>query len=127
MLQDLIVISISKFLILAKNRFEKSAIFVKIQQPFAEMRWERSWAYLGPLRGLGGLAKLANFAKNGNPNGDNLPQWPLHKNRNWMKFTANTGENSEAIKYLREEKLDALEEGLLLLLAKLEKTHTVGK
>ena len=68
-----------------------------------------------------------NFAKNGNPNGDNLPQWPLHKNRNWMKFTANTGENSEAIKYLREEKLDALEEGLLLLLAKLEKTHTVGK
>jgi hypothetical protein len=44
-----------------------------------------------------------------------------------MKFTANTGENSEAIKYLREEKLDALEEGLLLLLAKLEKTHTVGK
>ena len=68
-----------------------------------------------------------NFAKNGNPNGDNLPDWPLHKNINWMKFTANTGENSEAIKYLREEKLDALEEGLLLLLAKLEKTHTVGK
>jgi para-nitrobenzyl esterase len=68
-----------------------------------------------------------NFAKNGNPNGDNLPEWPLHKNINWMKFTANTGENSEAIKYLREEKLDALEEGLLLLLAKLEKTHTVGK
>ena len=51
-----------------------------------------------------------NFAKNGNPNGDNLPEWPLHKNINWMKFTANTGENSEAIKYLREEKLDALEE-----------------
>jgi len=68
-----------------------------------------------------------NFAKNGNPNGDNLPEWPLHKNINWMKFTANTGENSEAIKYLREEKLDALEEGLLLLLAKLEKTNTVGK
>ena len=68
-----------------------------------------------------------NFAKNGNPNGDNLPEWPLHKNINWMKFTANTGENSEAIKYLREEKLDALEEGLLLFLAKLEKTHTVGK
>lgn len=68
-----------------------------------------------------------NFAKNGNPNGDNLPEWPLHKNINWMKFTANTGENSEAIKYLREEKLDALEEGLLLLLAKLETTHTVGK
>ena len=68
-----------------------------------------------------------NFAKNGNPNGDNLPEWPLHKNINWMKFTANTGENSEAIKHLREEKLDALEEGLLLFLAKLEKTHTVGK
>jgi len=66
-----------------------------------------------------------NFAKNGNPNGDNLPEWPLHKNINWMKFTANTGENSEAIKYLREEKLDALEEGLLLLLAELKEAHSV--
>ena len=68
-----------------------------------------------------------NFGKKGNRNGDKLPEWPLHKNRNGMKFTTNTGENSETIKDVREEKLDAFEEGLLLLLAKLEKTHTVGK
>lgn len=65
-----------------------------------------------------------NFAKNGNPNGYNLPEWPLHKNKNWMKFTANTGEDSKEIKYLREEKLDALEEGLLLLLEELEEIQS---
>ncbi len=68
-----------------------------------------------------------NFAKNGNPNGDNLPEWPLHKSKNWMKFTANTSGDSKAIEYLREEKLDALEEGLLLLLTELEKTLLVAE
>lgn len=41
-----------------------------------------------------------------------------------MKFTANTGEDSKEIKYLREEKLDALEEGLLLLLEELEEIQS---
>ena len=66
-----------------------------------------------------------NFAKNGNPNGGNLPEWPLHKGKNWMKLTANTSEDSKAINYVREEKLDALEEGLSLLLTELKKTHSV--
>jgi para-nitrobenzyl esterase len=68
-----------------------------------------------------------NFAKNGNPNGDNLPEWPLHKSKNWMKFTSNTSGDSKAIEYLREEKLNALEEGLLLLLTELEKTLLVAE
>jgi hypothetical protein len=44
-----------------------------------------------------------------------------------MKFTANTSGDSKAIEYLREEKLDALEEGLLLLLTELEKTLLVAE
>lgn len=66
-----------------------------------------------------------NFAKNGNPNGGNLPEWSLHKGKNWMKLTANTSEESKAINYIREEKLDALEEGLLLFLTELEKTQSM--
>ena len=68
-----------------------------------------------------------NFAKNGNPNGGNLPEWPLHKGKNWMKLTANTSEDSKAINYIREEKLNALEEGLLILLTELKKTQPVGE
>ena len=61
-----------------------------------------------------------NFAKNGNPNGDGLPGWPMHKSKNWMHLTANTDETSGAATHIRKGKLDALEEGLLVKLKALE-------
>jgi len=64
-----------------------------------------------------------NFAKTGNPNGDNLPGWPMHKGENWMHLTANTGETSGAATHIRKEKIDALEEGLLIKLKALEATQ----
>ena len=61
-----------------------------------------------------------NFAKTGNPNGDGLPGWPQHKGEHWMHLTANTGETSSAATHIRKDKIDALEEGLLVKLKALE-------
>jgi para-nitrobenzyl esterase len=61
-----------------------------------------------------------NFAKTGNPNGDNLPGWPMHNGENWMHLTANTGEASGATSHIRKDKIDALEEGLMVKLKELQ-------
>ena len=61
-----------------------------------------------------------NFAKFGNPNGVNLPDWPEYNGENWMAFNANIGEPSQAIKDHRKAKLDALTEGVLKKLSDLE-------
>ena len=64
-----------------------------------------------------------NFAKTGNPNGDDLPGWPMHNGENWMHLTANTGESSGATSHIRKAKIDALEEGLLVKLKELQVTQ----
>ena len=61
-----------------------------------------------------------NFAKTGNPNGDGLAGWPMHKGENWMHLTANTDKTSGAVTHIRKDKLDALEEGLRLKLDALQ-------
>jgi len=61
-----------------------------------------------------------NFAKTGNPNAESLPGWKTHQGKNWMHFTANTGETSGPMTNIRDEKLNALETGLTLKLEQLE-------
>jgi para-nitrobenzyl esterase len=63
----------------------------------------------------------SNFAKSGNPNGADLPEWPQHTGDRWMHFSANTGRPiTEVETGVRRQKLDTLSEGLVLKLDALE-------
>lgn len=62
----------------------------------------------------------ANFAKTGNPNGADVPDWPQHAGDRWMHFSANTGRPTTQVETgVRREKLDSLSEGLALKLVAL--------
>jgi len=58
-----------------------------------------------------------NFARTGNPNGKDLPNWPQYQDGNWMQLTANSALKTGAIRDYRKEKLDILEDGMLKKLA----------
>ena len=61
-----------------------------------------------------------NFAKSGNPNGTNLPEWKQHQKYNWMEFSANyVGGQTGPRTAIRRDKLNALETGLLKELSEL--------
>lgn len=62
-----------------------------------------------------------NFAKSGNPNGGDLPNWPEYAGQNWMHFSGNTGKPIAALETdIRKAKLDVLETGLVQKLNQLE-------
>ena len=68
---------------------------------------------------------MANFAKSGNPNGAELPQWPQHAGERWMHFSANTERPIADVEAgVRRAKLDSLSEGLTLKLDALAATQT---
>lgn len=84
---------------------------------------------LGQSDGDETLAELmqnywVNFARSGNPNGEELPNWPHHKGQNWMHFSANTDDVTGAETDIRSEKLGALEEGLMIKLKALGASQT---
>jgi len=54
-----------------------------------------------------------NFAKYGNPNAENLPNWPLYNGENWMQFGGNNDVKTQVVTQFRKDKLDALQDGLL--------------
>lgn len=67
----------------------------------------------------------ARFAKDGNPNGEDLPDWPEHEVDNWMHFSANTGRPIYQLETgLRADKLDSLAEGLQVKLEQLSASQT---
>jgi para-nitrobenzyl esterase len=62
-----------------------------------------------------------NFARTGNPNNENLPHWDRHQGRIWMEFSANVAEGQTGMKTdVRQDKIDALETGLIKKLSELE-------
>ena len=62
-----------------------------------------------------------NFARTGNPNNENLPHWDRHQDRIWMEFSANAVEGQTGMKTdVRQNKIDALETGLIKKLSGLE-------
>ncbi|WP_427453666.1 carboxylesterase/lipase family protein [Litorimonas sp. WD9-15] len=69
------------------------------------------------------VSAWTNFAKSGDPNGGNLPNWEPHQGENWMHFSANTSwDIAEALDNVRVEKLNALETGLIQKLDALDQT-----
>jgi para-nitrobenzyl esterase len=67
------------------------------------------------------VAYWAQFAKTGNPNLADQPQWREHDGENWMHFSANTGRPiAQAETNVRQEKLDRLSEGLTIKLNALD-------
>ena len=67
------------------------------------------------------VSAWTNFAKTGNPNGKDVPNWPEYKGQNWMHFSGNTGRPIAVVeRNLRGEKLDLLETGLILKLNALD-------
>ncbi len=69
-------------------------------------------------------AYWVNFAKTGNPNGTNLPEWPTYQSKNWMQFGANNDIETGAITNYRQAKLDALETALLSKLDAVSRLQT---
>lgn len=62
-----------------------------------------------------------NFAKTGNPNGGDLPNWTEYKGQNWMHFSGNTGRPIATLETeIRKAKLDTLEVGLIQKLEELD-------
>ena len=62
-----------------------------------------------------------NFAKTGNPNGGDLPNWPEYQDQNWMHFSGNTGHSIAALETeIRKAKLDTLEVALIQKLDELD-------
>ncbi len=62
-----------------------------------------------------------NFAKTGNPNSEDLPHWDRHQDRIWMEFSANVAGAQTGMKTdVRQDKIDALETGLIKKLSELE-------
>ena len=61
-----------------------------------------------------------NFAKTGNPNGQNLLSWPEYENGNWMAFNANINRENQVVKDHQGMKLKALTEGVTKKLNDLE-------
>ncbi|MEM9599466.1 MAG: carboxylesterase family protein [Pseudomonadota bacterium] len=62
----------------------------------------------------------ASFAEDFDPNGPGLPDWPQHADDQWMHFSANTDLPVARLETgIRQDKLDALEEGLRVKLDQL--------
>jgi len=69
-----------------------------------------------------------NFAKTGNPNGSDLPNWPQYQGESWMHFSGNTDRPIAQVETnLRGEKLKALDEGLQIKLSGLAASGSLAR